>query len=157
MGLFSGQSRKDAVLDNPENTYTDVPELPKPRDNDTVIAKNIVVTGKITGEGVIQVEGSVIGEVDMKGLVTVTPTGSIKGPVQADVIHVAGRIEGNIIASDHLRLEKTGRVEGDITTVSFVVCDGGRLNGRATMTGDDPNPHVAAAGPDDSETATSDN
>jgi len=63
----------------------------------------------------------------------VTPPGAIKGPVEADVIRIAGTVEGNIIAHDHLRLEKTGAVEGDVATVSFVIEDGGRLNGRTTM------------------------
>lgn len=137
MGLFGGQARAVGQTDY-QNTADEreeageMPELPEPRTN-TVIAKDLTVTGTLRGDGVVQIEGTVEGEVSLKGYVIVTPTGSIKGPVEADVIRIAGSVEGNIIAHDHLRLEKTGMVDGDVTTVSFVIEDGGRLNGRTTM------------------------
>ncbi len=137
MGLFGGQTRAagqtdyQSVADSSEE-MTEVAELPEPRTN-TVIAKDLTVTGTLRGDGVVQIEGTVEGEVSLKGYVIVTPTGNIKGPVEADVIRIAGSVEGKVTAHDHLRLEKTGTVEGDVTTVSFVIEDGGRLNGRTTM------------------------
>ena len=91
------------------------------------------MSGTLRGEGVIQVEGIVEGEIDLKGAVIVTPTGHIKGPVAADTVHIAGCIMGDVMARDHMRLEKTGSLEGDVTTVSLVVEDGGHLNGRSNM------------------------
>lgn len=137
MGLFGGQTRAAGQTDYQSaadggEEMTEVAELPEPRTN-TVIAKDLTVTGTLRGDGVVQIEGTVEGEVSLKGYVIVTPTGSIKGPVEADVIRIAGSVEGKITAHDHLRLEKTGTVEGDVTTVSFVIEDGGRLNGRTTM------------------------
>jgi len=49
------------------------------------------------------------------------------------VVQVAGSVQGNVCARDHLRLERSGTIEGDVSTVSFVIEDGGRLNGRSTM------------------------
>ena len=86
------------------------------------------------------VEGAVEGEIDLKGAVIVTTTGCVHGPISADVIHVAGSVEGNVVARDHLRLEKSGTLEGDAETVSLVVEDGGRLNGRTTMMKQDGTP-----------------
>lgn len=85
------------------------------------------------GEGIIQVEGVVEGEIDLKGAVIVAPSGLVSGPVTADVIRIAGRVEGVVSARDHLFIEKTGSLQGDFTTVSLVVEDGGRLNGTASM------------------------
>lgn len=110
----------------------DIPELPEPRSN-TVIAKDLLVTGKLSGEGVVQIEGTVEGEVNLKGYVIVTATGRVKGPVEADVIRIAGQVEGNLTSHDHVQLERTGTINGDVTTVSFVIENGGRLNGRTTM------------------------
>ena len=107
-------------------------ELFKPL-NTTIIAEGVVITGDIQGEGVIRVEGSVEGQVNLQGSVVVTPTGSIKGPVEANAVRVAGAIEGNIVANDHLLLEQSGRIDGDVTTVSFVIEEGGWLNGRTSM------------------------
>lgn len=137
MGLFGGQVKAVGQTDyqgtvEEREELEEMPQLPEPHTN-TVIAEDLTVTGTLRGDGVVQIEGKVEGEVSLKGYVIVTPTGVIKGPIEADVIRIAGSVEGNIIAHDHLRLEKTGSVNGDISTVSFVIEDGGRLNGRTTM------------------------
>lgn len=137
MGLFSERSKPEVrpepqVLPVEEDRFDDLPSLPKPRAS-TVITEGITLTGKLFGEGVIQVEGIVEGELELHGSVNVTTTGLIRGPISADVVRIAGRVEGNVTARDHLRLEKTGQMEGDVATPSLVVEDGGRLNGRSTM------------------------
>ena len=115
-----------------QEQYDELPSLPTPLSS-TVIATGVTMSGTLRGEGVIQVEGIVEGEIDLKGAVIVTPTGHIKGPVAADTVHIAGCIMGDVMARDHIRLEKTGSLEGDVTTVSLVVEDGGHLNGRSNM------------------------
>ena len=135
MAFFGGQPKAVPAMESQaehDQDGADIPELPEPRSN-TVIAKDLIVTGKLSGEGVVQIEGTVEGEVSLKGYVIVTPTGRVKGPIEADVIRVAGQVEGNLISHDHVQLERTGTIHGDVTTVSFVIEDGGRLNGRTTM------------------------
>ena len=137
MAFFGGQSKAAPQVDPQpadmrEEQHSDLPELPEPRDN-TVIAKDITLTGRLSGEGVVQIEGTVEGEVCLKGYVIVTDTGRVKGPVEADVIRVAGNVEGSVNCRDHLQLERTGTIQGDVTTVSFVIENGGCLNGRTTM------------------------
>lgn len=130
MGLFGRQSKEEEIL-VPED-YEDLPTLPEPPKS-TVIAAGASVSGTLRGEGIIQVEGTVEGEIELKGAVIVAPTGLVKGPVTADVLRIAGRIEGSVCAKERLLLQKTGSIEGDITTPSLEVEDGGRLNGRSTM------------------------
>ena len=108
--------------------------LPPPQKlSSTLITEGITIKGTVEGEGVVQVEGTVIGEFKMTGAIIVADTGLIKGPITADVVRVAGRVEGNITAREHMRLENTGTLIGDVATASLVVEDGGRLNGRSTM------------------------
>ena len=102
------------------------------RAGSTVIAQGITFTGTLRGEGVVQVEGVVEGEFELTGAVIVAESGVVRGPISADVVRVAGRIEGNVHAREHMRLEPTGSVDGDVTTASLVVEDGGSLNGRCT-------------------------
>ena len=136
MGLFGSKARSDMELEpvaaDGQDCYEEVPSLPNPLSS-TVIATGVTLTGTLEGEGVIQVEGTVKGEISLMGAVIVTPTGMVKGPILADVIQVAGCVEGNAVARDHVCLEKTGSLEGDVTTPSLVVQDGGRLNGRSNM------------------------
>ena len=151
MAFFGGQSKTPPAVepqtDRDQREGTDIPELPEPRSN-TVIAKDLIVTGKLSGEGVVQIEGTVEGEVNLKGYVIVTATGKMKGPVEADVIRIAGEVEGDLVSHDHIQLERTGTVNGDVTTVSFVIENGGRLNGRTTMLPEQASkPHVQGLEP----------
>jgi cytoskeletal protein CcmA (bactofilin family) len=138
MSIFGTQARQggeeesQAAWEIPQENFEDVPSFPKPRAN-TVIAKGVTLTGALQGQGVVEVEGTVDGELNLDGSVIITPTGLVTGPVAADVIRVAGRVVGCVTAREHLRLEKTGSIEGDVSTTSLVVEDGGRLNGRAAM------------------------
>lgn len=136
MGLFGGSSKMDMKVEPQpvpeEEMYEDLPSLPKPRAS-TVITEGITLSGRLFGEGVVQVEGVVEGELDLQGSATIASTGLVRGPVTADVVRVAGRIEGTVVGREHVRLEKTGRIEGDVATTSLVVEDGGRFNGRSTM------------------------
>ena len=108
--------------------------LPAPQKlSSTLITQGITFKGSIEGEGVVQVEGTVVGEFKMVGAIIVADTGMVKGPITADVVRVAGKVEGNITAREHMRLESTGTLVGDVATASGVVEDGGSLNGRSTM------------------------
>ncbi len=146
MAFFGGPPKTapamESQTEHERRESGDIPDLPEPRSN-TVIAKDLIVSGQLRGEGVVQIEGTVEGEVNLKGYVIVTPTGKVKGPVEADVIRVAGQVEGNLISHDHVQLERTGTINGDVTTISFVIENGGRLNGRTTMVPEQPSiPHV---------------
>ena len=134
MGFFNRQPKEedeDALI---QEEYETLPTLPEPPSS-TVIAAGAAVSGTLRGDGIIQVEGTVEGEIELKGAVIVTPTGLVKGPVTAEVVRVAGRIEGNISAKERLLLQKTGTIEGDISTPALEVEDGGTFNGRSTMPG----------------------
>ena len=132
MGFF-GMQKVDAPAEVPAVPQEEPVSAPAPaRAGSTIIAQGITFTGTIRGEGVIQVEGVVEGEFDMTGAVVVAESGLVRGPVAADVVRVAGRVEGNVHAREHMRLESSGSLDGDVTTASLVVEDGGILNGRCT-------------------------
>lgn len=133
MGLFS-KPKAEPIAEAPALPREEPLTAPAPaRTGGTVIAQGITVTGKLTGEGVIQVEGTVEGEFDLTGAVIVSETGVVRGPIRANVVRVSGRVEGSIYALEHTRLESTGSLEGDVSTASLVVEDGGSFNGRCTM------------------------
>ena len=132
MGFFSTPKTEQSPLalegERPQES------LPPPQKvSSTLITQGITINGTIDGEGVVQVEGTVKGEFNMVGAIIVADSGLVKGPITADVVRVAGRVEGNVTAREHLRLENTGTLIGDVATASLVVEDGGCLNGRSTM------------------------
>ena len=137
MGFFGGQTRQDPATtpsfeeDTFEEAFDALPTLPQPQDN-TVIAKGITFTGVIEGEGIVQIEGRLEGEIKLKGSVTVATTGEVQGPITADAVRVAGEVTGSITAREHLCLERTGSIHGDVSTCSLVV-ENGRLDGSSKM------------------------
>lgn len=137
MGFFSGQTRQEPVAspsyeEEPfEDKFDSLPPLRKPQDN-TVIAKGITFRGTLEGEGVVQIEGRLEGEIQLSGAVTVTTTGEVRGPILADSVRVAGEVTGSITARDNLCLERTGSIHGDVSTRSLVI-ENGRLDGSSKM------------------------
>ena len=137
MGLFGGPSKQEPINPTPfdgdafEEPFDSLPSLPKAHGN-TIIAKGITFTGVIRGEGSVQVEGCVEGEIDLSGSVTVATTGLIQGPVTADIVRLAADLQGSVTAREHLCLERTGGIHGDVATASLVV-ENGRLDGSSTM------------------------
>ena len=135
MGFFGMQKTETPVEVpvTPVEEPVSAPVSPPGRSaGSTVVAQGITLIGTLRGEGVVQVEGVVEGEFDMTGAVIVAESGLVRGPVAADVVRVAGRVEGNVNAREHCRLESSGSLDGDVTTASLVVEDGGILNGRCT-------------------------
>lgn len=102
--------------------------------NGTVIAEGTAALGHVCGSGPFWVEGTVEGGVEITGVVIVTAGGVVRGPICADTVYVAGCVEGNIFAKGLLQLEMTGDINGNITAASFLIHDGGQLNGCCTMT-----------------------
>ena len=152
MGFFSSASKTEIKVETqpllPPEEELELSSLPKPRAS-TVITEGVTLTGRLCGEGSLQVEGTVEGEIELEGSVAISATGLVQGPITAGVVRVAGKVEGNIMAREHLRLEKTGQVLGDVSTASLVVEDGGRLNGRSTMLEASPEPVPAGVPADD--------
>ena len=108
--------------------------LPPPQKvSSTLITQGVTIKGTVEGEGVVQVEGVVEGEFSMVGAVIVADTGVVRGPITADVVRVAGKVEGNVTAREHMRLEQSGTLIGDVATASLVVENGGCLNGRVRV------------------------
>ena len=133
MGFF-GMQKAEPRTETPALPKEEPVSAPAPvRTSGTIIAQGITVSGTLRGEGVVQVEGVVEGEFDLTGAVIVAETGLVRGPITADVVRVAGRVEGSVRAREHMRLEPTGSLDGDVTTASLVVEDGGSLNGRCSM------------------------
>ena len=146
MGFFGGQTRQEPITTPSyedeafEDAFDSLPTLPKPQDN-TVIAKGFTFIGTLEGEGIVQIEGRLEGEIKLKGSVTIATTGQVKGPITADSVRVAGEVQGRITARDNLCLERTGSIHGDVSTCSLVV-ENGRLDGSSRMLAAPERPYV---------------
>ncbi len=99
----------------------------------TVLGPGINWNGDLRGKGGVRIEGTLEGEIAVQGLVIIGETGKVTCETfKADTIIVAGAVSGQIIANK-LEIRATGRVYGDVTTVSFATEEGAFLRGKVTM------------------------
>lgn len=99
----------------------------------SVLGPGISWKGDLRGKGGVRIEGSLEGEVAIRGLVIVGETGRVTcQAIKADRVIVAGTVNGHIIA-EKLEIRATGRVYGDVNTQSFSTDEGAFLRGKVTM------------------------
>ena len=99
----------------------------------TILGPGINWTGDLRGKGGVRIEGTMEGEIAMRGLIVVGETGKVTCKnLSADTVMVAGMVKGNITCQK-LEIRATGRVWGDVTTSSFASEDGAFFRGQMRM------------------------
>ncbi|MGD9238323.1 MAG: polymer-forming cytoskeletal protein [Desulfobacterales bacterium] len=107
--------------------------------------KNLMIKGRISGNGNVIILGGLEGEFNLRGRVKIAEPAKIKGEVKADFISVNGSVKGTLSAQQQLHLEKTARIEGQIITPKLSIDEGAAFNGEITMGGNKTKPSEAAA------------
>jgi cytoskeletal protein CcmA (bactofilin family) len=93
----------------------------------TIISADIRITGNVTSEGEVQVDGTVDG--DVRGAkVSVGGTGHIAGAVTADRVLVRGKVHGQIRAQV-VTLTRSSQVKGDVFHDTLSMEPGAKLEG----------------------------
>lgn len=103
---------------------------------DTIIANNTSITGDITAEGNVRIDGSYKGDINSNSEVIIGDEGYIQGNVNARSVSVSGKIEGNVRCQGLLEIYSHGVVEGDISIKSLSIVEGGKFNGKCSMDGE---------------------
>ena len=95
----------------------------------TVIGQGSRVTGRITGDGSLEILGHVDGEVEVTGEVTVGDEGLVGSNVVARRIVVRGAVRGDLTASESIALDSNARVIGDLRAPRIAVTAGALIRG----------------------------
>jgi cytoskeletal protein CcmA (bactofilin family) len=100
----------------------------------TCLSAKLEVTGKISGQEDLRIDGKVDGPVWLQGYrLTVGPTGQLNSDVTASEIVVQGKITGNLRALDRVDIKHGGSVVGDVTTARISIEDGADFKGHAEI------------------------
>jgi cytoskeletal protein CcmA (bactofilin family) len=120
-------------LEAPATVPAPVPSTPALDRITSVLSAGINWKGNLRGSGGVRIEGAFEGEIVVRGLVVVGETGRVTCEnLQANSVVVAGAVRGNITA-EKIEIRSTGRVWGDVTTVSFATEEGAFLRGQVRM------------------------
>jgi cytoskeletal protein CcmA (bactofilin family) len=99
----------------------------------SVIDRTTTLTGTLTGDRPVRVEGTVRGSIDLAAALEIAGTAVVEASVRATVVRVAGTVVGDVEAAERVELAPTARVKGDITAPALHVVEGALLDGRVIM------------------------
>ncbi len=97
---------------------------------DTQVGGEAVLEGKLSGVGHHAIRGTIIGECDIKGILYIEAGGHWRGNILADVVIIAGSVDGNLQAREKIELHATGRVTGNLAAPAVAIAEGAALEGR---------------------------
>lgn len=89
------------------------------------------IRGKISGEGDLQILGSVEGDVVVRGDLTIGESASIETEnLEAQAVTIQGEVKGDVNATGPVRLGRTARVHGDLKGSEISIEEGAQFSGR---------------------------
>lgn len=94
----------------------------------TIISADTTITGTISGNGDIQIDGVVEGDVIAERL-TVGENAKISGEIVAEHLEIRGHVSGSIRAKN-VRLAASGHFEGDVLHTVLSVESGAHFDGK---------------------------
>jgi cytoskeletal protein CcmA (bactofilin family) len=114
----------------------------------TLIARNTKVEGKLEFSGVLEIEGSVkgniIAESDSKSVVRILNNGRVEGKIRVPQVIINGEVVGDVHADEQLYLAEKASIEGNVHYRVIEIEKGVRINGSILqMSKDSERPQTA--------------
>lgn len=141
--------RRDDDSDTHDTTTAEAPREARMTDQTstevTIVGQGAKLEGTVVSAGSLRIDGQVKGQINADGDVILSPQSQVEADIRAVNITVAGRFKGNIFAKQTAELARGGRVDGNITSKSLIVAEGGIFNGQSNMDGQGQGQGQAAA------------
>jgi cytoskeletal protein CcmA (bactofilin family) len=99
----------------------------------TIVGSTAKLEGNVVSAGSLRIDGTVKGQINADGDVTLSPQSQVDADIRAQNVSVAGRFKGNIIVKGKAHLARGGRIDGNITSKTLVVEEGGTFHGQSIM------------------------
>jgi cytoskeletal protein CcmA (bactofilin family) len=110
----------------------------------SIIGSGMRVVGDITADGVVKIEGTVIGTIRAGRQVLVAKGGEVEGDIVTREAIVGGEVRGTVVADERVEIQTSSVVHGDVTCKRLLVHEGGEINGVVRM-GERGGPSVVQA------------
>ena len=102
----------------------------------TIIGPQSRFDGQISGDGHVLVHGTVAGDSQLDGSITIAETGRWLGTLKATDVVIAGTIEGDVEVSGRAEVRPTAVIAGNIRAAQISIGEGARVDGKLTTTTD---------------------
>jgi len=91
------------------------------------------ISGKLTFEGTTRIDGQVEGEIVAKESLLIGEGAVVTAQIKANSIIIAGKVSGDITASQRLEIRPSARVIGNLTSPVLIVHEGAMFEGHCSM------------------------
>lgn len=99
----------------------------------TVVGATAKLEGNIVSAGSLRIDGNVKGQINADGDVTLSPQSQVEADIRAQNVSIAGRFKGSIVVKGKAHLARGGRIDGNVTSKTLVVEEGGVFHGQSIM------------------------
>jgi cytoskeletal protein CcmA (bactofilin family) len=91
------------------------------------------VTGQLTFQGPARIDGSVEGEIQCHGKLTIGEGAEVRAKISGQVVIIYGRVEGNVTGAEKSELVAPARLYGNISTPRLIIAEGVVFDGDCSM------------------------
>jgi cytoskeletal protein CcmA (bactofilin family) len=91
------------------------------------------ITGKVSFEGPARIDGEVDGEISAKDSLQISETAVVTAHIRAASVSVAGKVSGDIVATQKIEIRPNAKVSGNLTAPVLVVQEGAVFEGHCSM------------------------
>jgi cytoskeletal protein CcmA (bactofilin family) len=99
----------------------------------TIVGAGARLEGNVVSAGSLRIDGQIKGQINADGDVALSQQSQVEADIRAQNVSVAGRFKGNIVVKGKAHLARGGRVDGNITSKTLVVEEGGVFHGQSIM------------------------
>jgi cytoskeletal protein CcmA (bactofilin family) len=137
--IFKRDDEADDAAEAPKAPVPQRREGTQMTDNEvTIVGAAAKLEGTVVSAGSLRIDGQVKGQIQADGDVTLSPQSQVEADIRAQNVSVAGRFKGNLVVKGKAHLARGGRIEGNITSKTLVVEEGGIFHGQSLMDGAAP-------------------
>lgn len=99
------------------------------------VGKGVTFRGAISYEGTVRIDGRVDGEIQTTGTLVIGEEAVITAKVEAGTVVSKGKITGDVVAKDRVKLMAPAVLSGSIKAPVFSMEEGVSFDGTCEMTG----------------------
>ncbi|GAP74832.1 polymer-forming cytoskeletal protein [Pseudoalteromonas ruthenica] len=111
-----------------KDTQNSRPALSKNTATPSLIAADVRLTGTLSSQGEVQLDGRIDGDIKADTLI-IGSQGQVEGSVEATDVTIKGRVSGSISASK-VAIESSAQVQGDVFHDTLSIAAGATMEGQ---------------------------
>jgi cytoskeletal protein CcmA (bactofilin family) len=91
------------------------------------------VSGQLVFQGSARIDGSVEGDVQCQGTLTIGESAEVKAKISGKAVVIRGKVEGNVSAKEKIELIAPARLIGNIDSPKLIITEGVVFDGDCSM------------------------